>query len=298
MKILITGGAGFIGSYTTEALIEKGFEVVIVDNLIAGSLKNIPKKAKFYKKDVRDKKLFSIFLHELPDAVLHLASITNNNFFSVKELLETNINGSLNVIDICAKMDIRVVFSSSAGVYGEQKKLPIDEDSYCKPKSAYGLSKFNTEEHIKFYQKKFGLKYIILRYANVYGDINKNNGIISILLKRNKKSEEIKIFGNGKQIRDFIYIKDVVEANLKAVESKLSNKTLNVSTGVGTAILDLVDIINQKQNFRLNYNFSPTNNEAIIRSILDYKKCEKDLFWKPKFALREGLNDMFKYFNI
>ena len=300
MKILVTGGAGFIGSHLVDEALEEGYDVVTIDNLNNGKLENLNKDAKFYKVDIVDiDNLSLVFEKEKPDYVIHLAAQ-----ISLRESLknpiydaEQNILGSINILECCRKFNVKkVVYASSAAVYGFPKYLPVDEKHPINPFSPYGVSKHTVEHYLQYYHENFEIDYIILRYSNVYGERQDplgEAGVIAIFIDKLKKGERPIIFGDGEQTRDFIYAKDVVEANLLALEKETENKVFNISTNTETSVNELFKKIKEI----MNSNINPTYEKPIkeVRNIrLDNSLAEKELNWKPKVELNEGLKKIAK----
>jgi len=301
MKVLVTGGAGFIGSCLSDRLIEEGYDVVIVDDLSSGKIENINPKARFYQMDIRDKGLSFVFEKERPNFVSrHAAQIdvrmsVNNPIFDA----EVNILGTLNLLENCRKYGVkRVVFASSGGVlYGEVKKK-ANEDFPERPISPYGITKLCVEKYLKFYQETYGISYVSLRYANVYGrrqDPYGEAGVVAIFIQKMLNGERPTIFGNGSQERDFIYVDDVVEANLIAL-SKGDNCELNIGTGVTTSVEELFFKLQKITGFSEKPIYGPKRPGELQRSCLDCSKAKQMLDWSPKTDLAKGLLETVEYF--
>ena len=300
MKVLVTGGAGFIGSHLVDEALEEGYVVVTIDNLNNGKLENLNKDAKFYKVDIVDiDNLSLVFEKEKPDYVIHLAAQ-----ISLRESLknpiydaEQNILGSINILECCRKFNVKkVVYASSAAVYGFPKYLPVGEKHPINPFSPYGVSKHTVEHYLQYYHENFEIDYIILRYSNVYGERQDplgEAGVIAIFIDKLKKGERPIIFGDGEQTRDFIYAKDVVEANLLALEKETENKVFNISTNTETSVNELFKKIKEIMNSDINPTYEKPIKE--VRNIrLDNSLAEKELNWKPKVELNEGLKKIAK----
>jgi len=300
MKVLVTGGAGFIGSHLVDEALEEGYDVVTIDNLNNGKLENLNKDAKFYKVDIVDiDNLSLVFEKEKPDYVIHLAAQ-----ISLRESLknpiydaEQNILGSINILECCRKFNVKkVVYASSAAVYGFPKYLPVDEKHPINPFSPYGVSKHTVEHYLQYYHENFEIGYIILRYSNVYGERQDplgEAGVIAIFIDKLKKGERPIIFGDGEQTRDFVYAKDVVEANLLALEKETENKVFNISTNTETSVNELFKKIKEIMNSNINPIYKNPIKE--VRNIrLDNSLAEKELNWKPKVELNEGLKKIAK----
>jgi UDP-glucose 4-epimerase len=296
-KILVTGGAGFIGSHLVDVLIERGHDVVIIDNLSTGKKENINKKAKFYKIDICSSKIREIFKKEKPEIVFHLAAKIN-----VRKSIEdpishakTNILGSLNVIQNFIKYRTsnikhsRFIFSSSIAVYGEPKKLPIDENHPLNPISSYGIAKLTIENYLKLYSAR-GLNFVILRFSNVYGPrqrSDKEGGVVANFIDRILKRKKPIVFGDGNQTRDFLFVGDAVDALILALKAKPSS-IYNVGTNKEITINNLFRLISKNLNKKVEPIYKPSYRE-IIKSKIDYSKIRQELGWKPKFDLQRGL---------
>jgi len=303
MKILVTGGAGFIGSNIVDELIEKKHKVVIVDNLATGNIKNVNKKAKFYKVSVCDKKkIDEIFKKEKIDIVIHHAAQLD-----VRKSVEdpcfdadVNIKGALNILEACKNTKVKkIIFASSGGtIYGECGTKAPDEKSFANPLSPYGVAKLSVEHYIKAYSALYGLKYTILRYANVYGprqDVNGEAGVVAIFIGRMTANKEVFIFGNGKQLRDYVYVKDVVSANIKSL-TKGNNEIINIGTQKTFSVNQLVKELSVITNYKNKPVFKPKRNGELFKSFLNISKAKKVLNWEPEVSIKEGLKNTVEYF--
>ncbi|MDR3349109.1 MAG: NAD-dependent epimerase/dehydratase family protein [Acidaminococcales bacterium] len=302
MKILITGGAGFIGSHLADLLLKEQVETVVLDNLSTGLAKNVPDGAKFIKMDVRAKGLADVFAEEGFDAVVHLAAQTMVNvslddpFFDG----ENNILGGINLLEACRKKSVkRVVFSSSAAVYGNVKIVPIKEHYDKMPTSFYGLSKLTFERYLELYQKNFSLDYIVLRFANVYGERQGDGGeggVISIFAKRAAQGAPIDIFGDGGQTRDFVYAGDIAAGIWRALKSDKINTAYNLSNKEETSINQLAGMLGKITGKKIGAKYGPPRAGDIYRSILDNERAVRNLGWKTSVPLEEGLRRTCEYF--
>lgn len=303
MKILITGGAGFIGSNIADALIAKKHKAVILDNLSSGNVKNINKKAKFYKADIADEKnILRIFKKEKPDAVIHCAAQIDvrKSVADPKYDADINILGSLNILKACAENKTKkIIFASSGGtIYGECGAKSPDEKAFPNPLSPYGIAKYSVENYIKFYSEIHGLKYTILRYANVYGprqDHKGEAGVIAIFAARMLNNESVTVFGNGKQMRDYVYISDVVGANVKSL-TKADNQILNIGTDKAIALNDIVKVMSFMSGTEKKPVYKPKRDGELFKSFLNNKKALKVLGWEPKVDISEGIKKTLAYF--
>lgn len=303
MKIMITGGAGFIGSNIADRLIDEGNTVIIVDDLSNGKKENINKKAVFYKKDIRDADLADIFIKEKPHIVIHNAAQLSVRI-SVEDPVydaEVNVKGGLNVFNCSMKTGVKkIIFASSGGtVYGEQEKFPADESHSTNPISPYGVAKLASEKYLHYFYKTYGLEYIALRYANIYGprqDPLGEAGVVAIFSSIMLKGGSPVINGDGNQTRDYVYVKDVVEANMRAIESNFVG-CVNIGTSKETSVNELFAALKQVSgNNSIIKNHGPAKQGEAYRSSLDYSLAKKTLGWQPKTSVKEGLKLTFAWF--
>ncbi len=297
-NVLVTGGAGFIGSHVVEKLIEsKKYNVIVIDNLSSGKLENIKNlDIKFIKCDICDNDaLEQVFSQEKIDYIIHKAAQVSVSY-SMKDSefdARQNIIGTINLLDKSRKYDIKkFIFASSAAVYGIPEYLPLDEKHKTSPISFYGLSKQSAEEYIKMYNKTYGLNYIIFRYANVYGerqDANGEAGVISIFSDKIQNGEKLAIHGDGEQTRDFIYVKDIAAANLRAVEADCINEVINIGTGESTSINDLYSIFCDIFEKKIEYALGETRDGDIKHSYLKVSKAKELLKWNSVYKIESGL---------
>lgn len=293
-NVLITGGAGFIGSHIVDLLIKNDYNVFVVDNLSSGSESNLNKSAKFYNLDINSEKLKDVFAENKIDYVFHLAaqpsvSISTKN--PTKDATE-NILGSINLLKCAKKYGVKkFVAVSTAAVYGIPQYLPVDEvhDTTCL--SFYGLSKLTMEKYIKL----FGIDYLIFRLANVYGSRQSAHGeagVVAIFADKMKNNEDITIDGDGEQTRDFVYVADIAETFVRAIESDVKNEIINISTNTSTSINKLFESMSAKYNYDKNPIHGAQRQCDIKNSVLDNKKCLKLLGFAPKTPIEEGLDGL------
>ncbi len=295
-KILVTGGAGFIGSNVVDRLIKEGHKVVVVDDLSTGFKRNLNKQAKFYEIDIRDRGMENIFKKEKFDYVIHHAAQMDVRR-STKEPefdAEVNILGSLNLILNSQKYGVKkFIYASTGGaIYGEAKYLPADEKHSVNPLSQYGISKHTVEHYLYLYKALYGLNYTVLRYPNVFGprqnpEINEA-GVNSIFIGLMLKGKIPTIFGDGEQLRDYTYVDDVVEANLLAIE-KGTNEILNIGTGVGVSVNQIFEMLAKILDFKEKAIYAAPREGEIQRIYLDAAKAGDVLGWRPKVSFEEGL---------
>ena len=302
MRVLVSGGAGFIGSNVVDGLVKEGYEVFVVDNLSTGKEKNLNPKARFFKTDIRDKnELDSIFNESKPEVVFHLAaqidvrkSVENPQFDA-----SINVTGAINVFELAVKHNARrIVFSSTGGaIYGEPEVLPATEETPVAPLAPYGVSKYCGEQYLHYFKRLFGIERVILRYANVYGprqDPLGEAGVIAIFTGKIMKNEQPVIFGDGNQTRDYVYVEDVVNANLLAVRGK--EGVYNIGTGVETSVNELVKMFEKVTNKRIVPEYAPPRKGEVQRIALDATKAEKELGFKPEYNLFEGLKKTIRWY--
>jgi UDP-glucose 4-epimerase len=302
MKVLVTGGAGFIGSHLVDRLIQEGHEVVVVDNLSTGKRRNLNRAARFFKLDIQSWRLERVFRNERPNIVMHLAAQMDVRKSVEDPIFDAQVNvlGMLNVLQQAIKHGVRkVVFSSSGGaIYGEQEIYPVPESHATRPLSPFGISKLCGEQYLSYYQRVSGLQIVSLRYANVYGprqDPDGEAGVVAIFIQKLLNNEQAIVDGNGRQTRDFVYVEDVVEANL-AVMGQETQGTYNVGTGEETSINDLLRILIAHTNSTCKEVHGPAKNAEQVRSVIDSSKLRQELSWEPKTELSEGLKRTVDYF--
>ncbi|WP_297208346.1 NAD-dependent epimerase/dehydratase family protein [uncultured Brachyspira sp.] len=298
--ILVTGGAGFIGSHISDIFIENNYEIIIADNLSTGRKENINEKAIFYNIDIKDYgALEDIFKRYNIEYVIHLAAQVSVPYSMRDPINDANENiiASLNVLELSKKYNIKkIIVSSSAAVYGMPKYLPIDENHTVSPISYYGVSKLTMEKYIELYN----IDYIICRFSNVYGPRQTPHGeagVVSIFIDNFINNKEINIFGNGEQTRDFIYVKDIAKIFLELVKNNVSKQVLNISTNSAITINKLFESIVKISNNNVKSNYLNTREGDIEHSILDNKKL-LSLVDIDFVSIEKGLEDTFKYFNL
>jgi UDP-glucose 4-epimerase len=300
MKVLVTGGAGFIGSNIVDLLISEGYEVVVIDDLSTGKAEYVNEKATFYRMDLVGEGLENVLNREKVDFVLHQAaqvqvrkSLLDPNFDA-----KVNILGSINLLECCRDVEKFIYASSGGAVYGEPEYLPVDERHPIRPLSPYGASKYAVEKYLHAYKEIYGLDYISLRYGNVYGprqDPYGEAGVVAIFANKMLHGKRPTIFGDGNQTRDFIYVEDVANANLLAMEKNTRNEVFNIATGEETSVNKIFEIIQESLKTNLKPVHDPPIKGEVRRIYLDVKRAEKKLGWKPKVGLREGIERFLDY---
>jgi UDP-glucose 4-epimerase len=303
VKILVTGGAGFIGSHIVDAYLERGHEVTVVDNLSTGQRKNVSPRAEFKKLDLRDaESIQRLMAGTRFDVVNHQAAQMN-----VRKSVEdpafdaaVNLIGMLHLLEGCVKSSVRkVIFASSGGaIYGEQEVFPADERHPTRPISPYGVAKLATEHYLFYYRAVYGLETISLRYANVYGPRQNPGGeagVIAIFATRMLAGTQAFINGTGKQTRDYVFVGDVVRANVLALEHQGSD-SLNVGTGIETDVNALFRVVQQLTGSGMPEQHAHALKGEQLRSVLDHRKIQRLLGWKPEVDLQEGLRRTVDFF--
>ncbi len=304
MKILITGGAGFIGSHVADAYIKAGHRVVIIDNLSSGSRRNLNPHAKFYKADIRDlPALMKIFKREKPDAANHHAAFVSvtDSVKKPRETFDINAGGTLNVL-LAFEGSLRregnlhkkkFLFSSTGGaIYGNPKKLPADEATPANPLSPYAVTKLMDEEMIKYFCGAAGIPYLIFRYANVYGPrqhAQGGAGIFPIFINEMRRGKIPVIFGDGKKTRDYVYVGDVARANLLGL-AKAKNETINISCNREISDDDIFKTLAREFDFKKKARHTPPRKGEVKKIRMSYARAKRILGWKPQVSFGKGVS--------
>ena len=295
MKVLVTGGAGFIGSHIVDRLIQEGHEVVVVDNLSTGKKKNINRAAHFYKLDILSPKIEKVLRKEKPDIISHHAAQMDVRRSVADPIFDAQVNilGFLNVLENAVRCGTKkVIFASSGGaVYGEQQVFPAPETHPVHPVSPYGVSKLSGEHYLYYYQQAAGLNYVALRYANVYGprqDPFGEAGVVAIFTQKTLMNDQPIINGNGKQTRDYVFVDDVVEAHMAVMEEGIQG-IFNVGTGAETSVNQLFRHLVEITGSKAKEVYGPEKRGEQIRSSLDHTKLRKATDWEPRVRLQDGL---------
>ncbi len=294
-KILVTGGAGFIGSHVVDRYVEAGHDVAVVDNLLSGSEKNLNPRASFHKVDIRSEALATVFEQETPEFVSHHAaqidvrrSVTEPMFDA-----EVNILGSLNLLEQCVRHNVsKIIFSSTGGaIYGEPKELPASEECPPNPKCHYATSKLSFEFYLQLYQSLYGLRYTVLRYPNVYGPRQSPEGeagVCSILTGMMLAGKQPTLYGFGDALRDYVFVGDISRGNILALE-KGDGMIINLGSGKGTSVRELFDLIREFTGYQGEPQLKPLRPGEIDRVYITGGKAAAVLGWRPEVSLREGL---------
>lgn len=302
MKILFTGGAGFIGSNVVDALIDLGHEVVVVDNLSTGFRQNINPNAKFYQLSIRDKELSEVFEREKPELVNHHAAQIDVRKSADDPIsdAEDNILGSLNLITNCVQFGVkRVIYASTGGaIYGEAQYLPADENHPVNPISQYGISKHTVEHYLYLYSTLYELDYVILRYANVYGPRQNpfgEAGVVAIFATQMLTGKQPTIFGPGDKTRDYIHVSDVTEANILALD-RGKNTILNIGTEVETSDQEIFDTLADVLGYEAPPIYAPVRKGEVYRICLKCSKARQEIGWSPRLSFKEGIAGTADYY--
>ena len=301
MRVLITGGAGFIGSHLVNRLVEDGYKVTVADDLSRGTLENVNVKADFEKIDVTSKSFLKLVIKFKPDAIFHFAAQSDigQSLKDPQKDISINFLATQTLLDQAKVLKIKkIIFASSAAVYAESKKMPIKEEDLKEPISLYGVSKLCSEYLLRNYHKIHGLPYASLRFANVYGsrqDMSAEGGVIAIFINKILKNSQATIFGDGTQTRDFTYVSDVVDACLLSLSYKVAGE-FNIGTATETSIRGLYERLLKLSGAQDNIKFEKRKFLEVGRNSLFSEKFKKSTGWKPKVSIREGLKKTFDHF--
>ncbi len=303
MKVLVTGGAGFIGSHLVDRLIKDGYDVSVVDNLSSGKEINLNPGAKFYKLDILSPSLKKLFSSKKKfDYIFHLAaqidvrkSVENPVFDA-----EVNVLGSLKLLSLCLKKKPKkFIYASTGGaIYGEPDYLPADENHPIHPNCAYGVSKHTVEHYLELFRTLYHLKYTIFRFPNVYGprqDPNGEAGVVSIFIGRMLKGKTPFIFGDGTQLRDYLYVDDIVEAMMISLR-KGDNRIYNLGSVKGSSVNELFKKLRKIIGFKKGPNYSAPRLGEVNRIYLSAERAKKELSWQPEIELENGLAKTVSFF--
>ncbi len=303
MRILVTGGAGFIGSNLVDALLREGHEVTVVDNLSTGKFENLynvkdaarENRFAFFHADIRDDSLLAAFRNREQEVVIHLAAQPDVRVSVKNPVLDAEVNvlGTINVLQLAVENGVRRFINTSSGgcVYGEPESLPVSEDSPRRPDSPYGVSKNVAEEYLRYYHRAYGLSYCTLAPANVYGPRQNpfgEAGVVAIFIGRMLSGQTPVIYGDGEQTRDFVFVDDVVEAYLAAL-TRGDGEFINLGTGVETSVNLLYRMLADILDFDGEPEYAPPRQGELSRIALRADKAGELLGWKPRTSLSEGL---------
>ncbi|WP_232696486.1 NAD-dependent epimerase/dehydratase family protein [Brevibacillus daliensis] len=295
MKVLVTGGSGLVGGHTVEFLLQSGFEVVVVDQVRSDAIRE--DRITFYQADICVDDLTDIFYEEKPDFVIHLAAQVSVQRSLTEPHLDAKLNilGTIQVLRQCVAHNVqKIVFASSAAVYGEPTCSVISEDHESVPASFYGISKITAENYIKMFSKEYGLNYAILRYANIYGmprNGGRAAGVVSIFLENIRNDSPTVIYGDGEQTRDFIFVKDIAQANVAAL-LRGDRETFNVSSNSPTTINQLFYTITEMMEVERHPQYMSKKSGENQYSLLNNAHAKEILLWEAKWALVDGVREI------
>lgn len=302
-KVLVTGGAGFIGSHVVDKLVKQGYSVVVVDNLSTGTCLNLNPYVKFHLTDIGGTTLAKVFALEQPEFVIHLAAQVSVQC-SLKAPIQdarTNVLGTISVLECCREYGVKkVVYASSAAIYGDPDYLGVDEQHSMKAISFYGITKYVPELYLRAYKALYGLNYVVLRYANVYGprqDAMGEGGVIAMFTRQMSLGQAPSIYGDGEQSRDFIYVDDVAEATVRALDFG-NGDIINVSTGSQTTINELFSCLNKLGAFDYEPVYRPERLGDIRHSFLTNDAARRTLHWSPRYSLEQGLRETLRFYRV
>jgi len=302
MKVLVTGGAGFIGSHVVDMLIEAGYEVVVVDNLSTGRKANINPQAKFYHTDICSEDLRKVFELERPEVIDHHAAQIDVRRSMVEPTFDADVNilGGIRLLELAREFGVRkfIYISSGGAAYGEPIYLPCDEKHPIQPLCPYGASKYTFELYLYIYKESFGLDYSVLRYPNVYGprqDPYGEAGVVAIFTGKMLRGHPVIINGTGEQVRDFVFVRDCARANLMVLE-KGGGQVFNLGDGKGTSINQIFAHLKEITGYPLEAEYGPPKAGETFRIYLDASLAKKNLDWTPLTKLEEGLYETVEYF--
>ncbi len=302
MKILVTGGAGFIASQIADAYIEAGHTVTVIDDLSRGSKKNVNARATLHVMDVRDPNISTIFEKNAFDVVNHHAAQIDVRHSMEDPFFDASVNilGTLRLLEAARAFKVKkFIFASSGGVmYGECPQGPANESTVARPISPYGFSKLAAETYVRFYGDQFNLDCTVFRYANVYGprqDPHGEAGVVAIFAGKLLKKEPVRIFGDGKQVRDYVYVGDIVRANVMAL-TKGSGQTLNIGTAQATSVVSLYEKMRRFSGSKADPVYAPARAGELEKSVLDASCASREIGWTPAHTLEQGLEATYRHF--
>lgn len=294
-RAIVTGGAGFIASHISDALIERGFHVAVIDNLSSGKRQNLAPSAAFYEVDIRDKSVADIFATEKPDYLFHLAAQMDVRKSVADPAYDASVNigGTVNLLEAGRASGLKKTLYASTGgaVYGEPKVIPADESTRVSPLCPYGISKHTVEHYLELYAKLYGMRYTVLRYANVYGprqDPHGEAGVVAIFSQTMLAGGQPKIFGDGTKTRDYVYVGDIVAANMLALE-KGDGAVVNLGWGNEVTDQQVFDGVRDAVGCDIKAQYEPMRLGEVVRCALDASLAKKVLGWRPKIELKDGL---------
>ena len=302
MKVIVSGGAGFIGSHIADCLLGAGHEVVVLDDLSTGHVEQVPSGARFYQMELSSPWLDEMFRIEQPDAVVHQAAQASVRKSVQDPVFDAGVNvlGTVALLQASVRHKVRrFLFASTGGaIYGDSDQVPTPEAAPAVPVSPYGAAKLASEVYLKTFNALHGLSYAALRYANVYGprqDPHGEAGVVAIFSQRLLRGEPARINGDGKQTRDFVYVGDVADANLRALTSEEVG-SFNVGTGIETDVNQVFGILKELTGSQQQEMHGPPLMGEQRRSVVDASKIRRVLGWEPKTAIKDGLRATVQFF--
>ncbi len=302
MNVLVTGGAGFIGSHVVDRLVQEGYQVSVIDNLCTGKRKNVNKKAKLYKMDIQSRSIDRVLRAQRPTTIIHLAAQMNVRLSTEDPTFDASVNilGTINLLEHAIQHGVRkITFASSGGaVYGEQEVFPASESHRTDPLSPYGISKLAGEKYLAYYAHEQGIRYVALRFGNVYGPRQEPEGeagVIAIFAKKMLKGEQPMINGTGKQTRDFVYVDDVVESVMATLKPETQG-IYNVGTGQETTVNECYALLKKFTKSECKDLYGPAKKGEQLRSVLDVTKLREEFGWDAHVSLSDGLSQTVEYF--
>jgi len=304
VRIIVTGGAGFIGSHIVDAYLSAGHEVLVLDSLWehgGGRRINVPERANFVHMDIRDQGVMRIFHEFKPEIVSHHAAQHSVALSSRDPKYDADVNviGMLNVLDASVKNGVKkIIFASSGATYGTPERLPMNEATPQRPESPYGITKMVTEHYLRFYKNEKGLDFTALRYGNVYGprqDPNGEAGVIAIFIGKFLKHEGVRIDWDGEQTRDYVYVKDVAQLNLLALD-KGSGSCYAIGTNARTSVNDVYRALVEISGFEAPITHAPKRPGDARDAQIDAALAKKELGWQPQTTIRDGMRETYDYF--
>lgn len=301
MNILVTGGAGFIASHIVDALIDIGHRVAVVDNLSSGHRQNVNADCEFYEMDITDEQCVQVFATFKPEVVIHHAAQIDVRKSVEQPVFDATVNiiGSIRLLELCKLYEVRkIIYASSAAVYGTPTSLEITEEHPIQPLSGYGITKHTVEHYLDVYANIHGLDYTVLRYANVYGmrqDSKGEGGVVSIFVDRLLQGESPTIYGTGEQTRDFIFVRDIVNANLAAL-NRGSRRIVNIGTAQRTSVNQLLILLAQMMEISVAPIYKESRPGDIEHSCLNNRAAGELLLWQPRYSLEQGLKETSAYY--
>jgi UDP-glucose 4-epimerase len=302
MKVLVTGGAGFIASHVVDQLIEAGHQVAVVDDLSTGRISNLNPRATFYQLDIRSPEMRQVFATERPEVISHHAAQMDVRRSVADPIFdaEVNILGAIKLAQLATEFGVRkfIHISSGGACYGEPVYMPCDENHPVQPLSPYGASKYTFELYLYIFKQTAGLDYTILRYPNVYGprqDPHGEAGVVAIFIGQMLKGKPVTIFGTGEQVRDFVYVADCAKANLLALQQG-SGRVFNLASGEGTSINQVFDGLKTITGYPHEAQYGPAKPGETFRIYLDATRARHELGWEQTIDLTTGLKKTVEYF--